>query len=132
MSYVHDDMPCRGDSPVEAWGFWFDEPTPQEACSSLERFAETHAAATIIEAIEITGQKIGLTTETVRLQYINGILRRKVLESVAPERAEAERHIDSILVSWSKANLGTWPLNRKKVSYWHQYCKVEEIPVKRN
>jgi hypothetical protein len=86
-------MPYHGDSPTEAWEYWFDEPPSEIVQSSLERFAKNHAAAAIIEAIEITSDKAAITTEAVRLRYIKGILDRKLLAAVAPKRAEEERQI---------------------------------------
>jgi hypothetical protein len=121
-------MPYRGDSPVEAWEYWFDKPPSETVQLALERHSKNHpAAATIIEAIEITSDKLDITDETKRLQYLNGVLRRKVLESVDPDCAEQERQIAIIRRAWDKSNLGFWPLSKRKILYWLEYCNVEEI-----
>ena len=93
-------MAYRGDSPVEAWEYWFDEPPSEAVQVALERHSKNHSAATIIEAIEITSDKLNITVETSRLQYLHGVLRRKVLESVDPERAERERQIAIVQNCW--------------------------------
>jgi hypothetical protein len=111
-------MPYRGESPVEAWEFWFDEPPSAAVSSSLEQLRRDYVATSIIEAIEITGNKLDITDEVARLQYVKGVLRRKVLQAVAPERAELEAQIDRVLKSWYKTSLGRWPLNRKSVAKW--------------
>src|SRR5438552_2213923 len=84
-------------------------------------------AATIIEAIEITSDKLDITAETSRLQYLNGVIRRKVLESVDPERAEQERKIAIIQRCWNKSNLGYWPVSKRKILYWLEHFTAEEI-----
>jgi hypothetical protein len=122
-------MPFRGDSPVEAWEYWFDEPPSEAVRLSLERHSKNHAAATIIESIEITSDKLDITAETSRLQYLNGVLRRKVLQSVDPERAEQERQIAIVQRCWDRSNLGCWPLSKRKIVYWLEHCTVEEIKV---
>jgi len=114
---------------VEAWEFWFDEPPSATACASLAVLAKTHSAVAIIEAIEITSsfRWKTITDEASRLAYINGILKRKLLESVAPGRAEEEFQIDRIQTAWKKLGLYTWPINRAKVAYWLKYCTSAEI-----
>ena len=112
---------------MEAWKYWFDEPPSETVRLFLERHSENHSAATIIEAIEITSDKLDITAETSRLQYLNGVLRRKVLESVDPERPEQERQIAIIRRCWNKSNLGYWPLSKRKIIYWLGHCTVEEI-----
>jgi hypothetical protein len=122
-----ENMPYRGVSPVEAWEYWLDEPPSEVVCARLNRLLKDHITANIIEAIEITSNRMDITEEKRRLQYINGILQRKVLQTVAPERAEKERQIDVVELLWKKSNLGSWPLSRLKIAYWLQYCTVEEI-----
>jgi hypothetical protein len=74
-------MPYHGDSPVEAWEYWFDEPPSQAVCSSLERLGKKHPAATIIEAIEITGNRAG------RLLKVIAILHRVPCRCDSPVEA---------------------------------------------
>ena len=122
-------MPYRGDSPVEAWEYWFDEPPSEGVRSSLEQCGNDYAAtaATIIEAIVITGKRTDITDEAARIQYVKGILRRKLLHAMAPARAEEVTQIDSLQWSWNKKGVWSWPLDRKKASFWLQYCSVAEI-----
>src|SRR5438876_6526572 len=102
--FDENHMPYHGDSPAEAWEYWFDGPPSDTVRLALERHSKDHPAATIIEAIEITSDKLDITAETSRLQYLNGVIRRKVLESVDPERAEQERKIAIIQRCWNKSN----------------------------
>jgi hypothetical protein len=138
-------MPYRGDSPTEAWEYFFDETPSETACSSLERFAKNHVPVTIIEAIRITYDKRTVTSEAARLRYINGVLQRKTLQTVAPERAEEERQIDLLQRFWQKHGTpfqGYWhqgsQLHRNDRQYfrkderavaasWLRFCTVAEI-----
>jgi hypothetical protein len=120
-------MPYRGDSPLEAWKFWFDVPPSRAVLANLEHLAKDRPAALLVEAIEVTGQWLDITEDAAQLSYIAGILRRKALEAVAPERAEEERNIDVIRKYWDKTKIEARPLSRPMIANWLQYLTAEEL-----
>lgn len=120
-------MPYEGDSPAEAWEYWFDEPPNVNVRAWLTQYGLIHSAPDIIEAIGITGMRFSVEGEESRLRYVGGILRRNSLAKIAPERAEEERQTDIILAYWNKAAISVWPLSRKQVRGWLQYIPSDAI-----
>jgi hypothetical protein len=51
--------------------------------------------------------KLDITAEVPRLQYLNGVLRQKVLKSVDPGRAEQERQIAIVQNCWNRSTWAT-------------------------
>ena len=121
-------MPYRGDSVLEGWEYWFDEFPSKAACLALEVLGRDYPGTMIVEAMEITCSML-ITEEAARLQYITGILRRKTLESVAPDRADEEHKIDRILRAWKKVfgDRYTTSPSRAMLAEWLQHCTDVEI-----
>jgi hypothetical protein len=123
-------MPYEGDSPVEAWEYWFDEPPTDGVLAGLKQCARTHSAAEIIEAIEIAGMKRPLITQDQkRLEYMSGVLRRKALQKIDPERALEETKIDALRLRWRKKDAGPWMAERAEVREWLHWLDQRELNV---
>jgi hypothetical protein len=121
-------MPYEGDSPFEAWEYWFDNPPSESVHSALTQCAKTHSAPDMIEAIRVAGMKFPmLENDEQRLRYMMGVLRRTALERIAPELAEEERQLDSICKYWEKKGISEWPLYRNRVRGWLRYVDPEGI-----
>ncbi len=118
-------MPYIGDSPVEAWQYWFDEPPSEKVRKHLENRGKTHSAATIIEAIELTSDRLlnKTTAEAQRLQYLCGILRQKVLASVDPKMAERQHQIN-IVQQWMNRKFGNRRWNKEAFDCWLEHCNL--------
>jgi hypothetical protein len=63
--FIRSRMPYRGDSPAEAWEYWFDEPSSETVRLALELHSNNQPADTIIEAMEITSDKLDITAEAL-------------------------------------------------------------------
>ena len=138
-------MPYQGDSPVEAWEYWFDQPPSEVVRSSLEQFGKKHDAKAIVEAIAITADKPSITVDANRIKYVGGVLDRMRLRAVSPERAEEEHQIDMLQRFWIKHGHGfpTYRWNggrrvrvetrnfdkshRATAATWFRFCTLEEI-----
>jgi hypothetical protein len=121
-------MPYEGDSPTEAWQYWFDEPPSNEVCLSLIQGCKQHSIADVLEAIAVAGMKFPmLENNEQRVKYMRAVLRRKALERVAPELAEEERQADNVCWYWRRKEISEWPLYRNKVRAWLRYVDAEGI-----
>lgn len=121
-------MPYEGDSPFEAWEYWFDAPPSETVKTCLNERVGKYSARAVVEAIQITGAKaLVITGETERLQYLSGVLRRKELEAILPAELVAdERKIDIVRKAWREQNF-SFPLSRKQALDLLSLASVEDL-----
>lgn len=121
-------MPYNGNSPVDAWEYWFDEPPSVEVEKQLRSRVKASSVEAVLEAIEITWRKSEITSELNRIKYVCGVLRRKALADIAPERVELERSVQRIQAYWRAVRDAGYPLNDRHVRYWLEY--ISEAGIK--
>ena len=121
-------MPYNGDSPAEAWEYWFDEAPTDEVNICLAQRSKAYSSRAVIEAIAITGSRLPLIEgEKNRLQYMSGVLRRNALREIDRERAEEEDNIDRIVKYWEKEPVSPFVPTRRQIRGWLQYLSAESI-----
>lgn len=121
-------MPYVGDSPVDAWEFWFDEKPSDAVVLCLIQRVKTYSTDAVLEAIEITGARAQvIADETARLQYLSGVLRRKELEAILPDAAAEERVIDLVRKCWTTKRHFTFPLSRKQAREWLSFASAQDL-----
>lgn len=123
-------MPYEGDSPAEAWEYWFDEPPSETVKRCLAHRRTRYGDAELLDAIEITGMRVPMIEgEDNRLMYVSGVLRRKTLSKIDPERATEETTIDVLRRQWLSRELGDWEATREEVREWLRWLKQSEIAL---
>lgn len=127
------------------YGFPTDVPEPNTELSALwiawhESFREIPFAVSkrlaeilkkeglhpMLEAIRITQSKRELRGDA-RINYVVGILRHRLLEKIAPERAAQTKIYFSLHQYWKNQPRGSGYLSKSVVLEWLQYCSADEI-----
>lgn len=115
----------------DVWQEQFQQQPSEFVRSSLDKLTKRADISEIIEAIGVTAAKQHITTDSNRMKYIGGILRRKRLAAVLPDRAEADRELNSAMLTlqvyWARETGSTGRLERDEVAEWLKYCTLEEI-----
>ena len=128
--YGFPEIPEAGSPQNAVWTAWYEtfSEIPLSLAEEFTKLLEKGDLDTITEAIQITGSKRDpIHGNDARIRYIYGILRHKLLESVAPERAAEMKTIFSLQQYWQHQPRGSGYLNRSLLKKWLQVCTPDEI-----